>query len=792
MNFLKTISLKQLALTATLFFSIGFGQLFAQNIAPFYTSESNKVVDSLMAKMTMEEKLAQIVGTRLKHVMENGKFSSEKAKEHMPFGIGHFCQFSSGLTLSPEELRDLVRDVQLFLMTETRLKIPAIFHEEAITGFATQGATTFPQQIGMGCTWNPELISKNTASTSKNMRAAGATFALSPMLDLSRTAHWNRLEESYGEDAYLTSRLGVAFVKGIQGDDFKTGVAATVKHFAGYGTSNNNTKELYEEYLMPHEACIKIGGAKSVMPSYGVYRSLPVVANPTMLDQMLRKEIGFDGLVVSDYFAVNKIYKGYKQAPSSMVAGAMALNAGVDIELSSPEAYPLLPEAIKKGLVTEKEINQAVKRSLTMKVKLGLLDKNPQIGQDGSLNFDPPENRELAYKSASQSIVLLKNNGILPLKKNIKKIALVGPNAATVHCLLGDYTYQSMISFWHSKEFDPENPKLITLKEGLETKLGSAVEIQHERGCDWSAPLESAIDNSGLGDDRLSKLKLLTIKGLPQPDLENAIKISKESDVIIAAVGENLYLCGEGRERKGIQLPGEQEAFVEKLLATGKPVILVMFGGRQQLVSKFEDRCAGIIQAWFPGEEGGNALADIIVGNVNPSGKLCVTYPKTASKDEINYKRGYSEDNQPQYPFGYGLSYTNYKYSNLKVQSSANITNERFTVEFNVKNIGDRTGTEIVQLYVSPKESNSTLLPIQLKGFQRVELKSGEQKKVIFKISPEQFAQYINNEWIVNPEKIEVLIGASSTDIRLKSEIDLKGTKKILENGRSVFFSLNK
>ena len=284
----------------------------------------------------MDEKLGSIMGTRLRDVMEDGKFSPEKCREHIPHGIGHFCQFSSGLTLSPEELRDLVREVQHFLMTETRLKIPAIFHEEAITGFATKGATTFPQQIGIGCSWNPDLVYNNARSTSQNMRAAGATFALSPMLDLSRTAHWNRLEESYGEDAYLTSRLGVAFVQGLQGNDFKTGVAATIKHFAGYGTQNNSSKELYEEYLMPHEACIKVAGAKSVMPSYGTYKALPMSANPTMLNQILRKEIGFDGVVVSDYFAINMIYKGYKQAPDPMVAGAMALNAGVDLNFRLP------------------------------------------------------------------------------------------------------------------------------------------------------------------------------------------------------------------------------------------------------------------------------------------------------------------------------------------------------------------------------------------------------------------------------------------------------------------------
>ena len=755
------------------------------------TSEIEARIEGIIASMTMDEKLAQIEGIRLNQLLVDGKLSLEKCRKVIPNGIGHFCQFSSGLTLSPIELRDLVREVQHYLMTETKMKIPAIFHEEAITGFATKGATTFPQQIGVGCSWNPEIVRKNAASTARNMRAAGATYAFSPMLDISRTAHWHRLEESYGEDAYLTSRLGVAFIKGLQGDDLATGVAATAKHFAGYGTQNQNKKELYEEYLMPHEAAIKLAGVKSVMPSYGKYKALAVAANPIMVNQILRKEVGFDGVVVSDYGAINLIHTGHKQAKNSMEAGALALNAGIDIELAEPMAYPLLPKALEEGLVTEDLINTAVKRLLMMKAKLGLLDNNPVIGKDGLLDFDPPSNRKLAYDAACQSIVLLKNNGILPLKKDIGKIALVGPNAATVHGLLGDYTYQSMVSFWWGQSFDSNNPKLVTLKEGLESKLGSDVEILHERGCDWSAPLESIVKTDGLGDDRLSKVKMLTIKGLPQPDLQNALDISKESDVIIAAMGENIYLCGEGRERKGIRLPGEQEAFVEKLIETGKPVILVMFGGRQQLVDKFEGTSAAIIQAWVPGEEGGNAVADVLLGNVNPSGKLCVTYPRTETKEEINYKNGYNDDNMPQYPFGYGLSYTQYKYSDLKMKPEAAITDERLSISFNVKNTGAINGTEIVQLYVSPVGESSTMKPIQLKGFERVSLNSGEEKTVTFKISPQQLAQYKKDLWLVEADKYEFKVGASCTDIRLKGILELSGNNLILENGRNVFFVIN-
>jgi len=776
-----------LIILGNILFVLNTGGVFAQ--APFATPQIEQQVDSLLATMTMEEKLAQITGTRLDEVMANGKFSPEKCREHIPHGIGHFCQFSSGLNLPPEELRDLVREVQDYLMNETRLGIPAIFHEEAITGFSTLGATTFPQQIGVGCSWNPELVRQNTRSTARNMRAVGATFALSPMLDISRTAHWNRHQESYGEDAYLTSAMGVAFVQGLQGDDFRTGVAATIKHFAGYGTANNDPKELYEEYLMPHEAAIKVAGVKSVMPSYGQYQALPVSVNPTMLRQMLRRELGFDGLVVSDYGAINMVYKRYKRAPDPMTAGAMALNAGVDIELSNPVAYPQLPEAVEKGLVTEREINAAVKRSLIMKAKLGLLDEQPVIGKEGPLDFDPPANRALAYETACQSIVLLQNNGILPLKKEVKKIALVGPNASTVHGLLGDYTYQAMRAFWKSADFDTENPKLVTLLEGLENRLGGEATILHERGCDWSASLEAAIDKESFGDDRLGKLKLLTVKDLPQPDLSKALRYAAESDVIIAAMGENIYLNGEGRWRKGIGLPGDQEAFVEKLLETGKPVILVLFGGRQQVIAPFADRCAAILQAWFPGEEGGNALADIISGKVNPSAKLCVSYPSTQEKREMNYKDGYRTGVPPHYPFGYGLSYTQFEYADFKLKPKVKLSADAITVSFSLTNTGSLAGTEIVQLYVSPLDSASQMKPIQLKGFTRIELKPGEKQTGQFTLSPQLFAQYIGEKWVVEAGEYAIKIGASSTDIRLKGIIKLTGEDLILEKGRQNFFS---
>lgn len=757
---------------------------------PFSTPEIDNRVEVMMADMTLEEKIAQIQGIRPTELLVDGKLSIEKCIEKIPNGIGHMCQFSSSFTMEPEQLRDFVREVQDYLMTNTRLKIPAVFHEEAITGFSTKGATTFPQQIGVACSWNPEMATRNALSTRKNMKSVGANYALSPMLDVIRTAHWPRIEESYGEDPYLTSTMGVAFIKGLQGDDFKSGIAATTKHFAGYGAKTTNEKDFFEDYLMPHEAVIKAANVKSVMPSYAGYKGVADVANPELLNEILRGKLGFDGITVSDYHSIDHVYGKWEQASSFKEAGVMALKAGNDLEFPVPKTYNFLPEALDEGLINMNVIDAAVKRSLIMKIKLGLLD-NPVFGVDGEINLDPPANRKLAYEAATQSIVLLKNNGVLPLNVNeINDVALLGPNSDNVFCLLGDYTYQSMITYFWGQTFDPNSPKIVSIVEGLKNKLGDKVNIHNERGCDWTEPLGAVIDPNSYGDDELGTAKKNILSRVAQPNLERAFSFADKSDVIIAVMGENTYLCGENREREGIRLPGEQELFVEKLIETGRPVVLVLTGGRQQLVDKFEDKCAAIVQAWFPGEEAGNAIADILIGKVNPTAKLCVSYPKDESEVELNYQHGYKEV-QPQYPFGYGLSYTTYAYTDFKMPSAVNIDDSNFNISCTVENTGEMDGAEIVQLYVSPVDQSSTMDPIQLKGFKRIDLKKGEKKTIVFEVSPQLLMQYVDEKWKVEAGKYQFKIGRSSVDIPLSGIIEIQGEDLILD-GRNVFFSKSK
>jgi len=668
--------------------------------------------------------------------------------------------------------------------------LPKLARGEAISGYNIKGATTLPQQIGISCTWNPELLEINTSYTSRLMRSLGTTLALSPMLDVCRNAHWGRMEESFGESEYLTARMGLAFVKGMQTDDLSEGVAATTKHFAGYGGQNKDLRQFMEEILMPHEVCVRLGNSQSLMPGYHAYDGVPCHANEFLLKQTLRDKWQFDGVVVSDYFAVKQINTSHKYAEDPLHAAVAALKTGVDLELPAGDVYKLLPKALEQGLITMEDIDRSVKRILTLKGRLGLLDRNHPIQINKDIELDPADYRERAYLSACQSLVLLKNNGVLPLNESIKNIAVVGPNADAVESLLGDYTHQTLTLYWGKQPLSGTNPKLVTLLEGLQNKVAKGVSIQYERGCDWTKSYSDAVEKVGdIGDEREKKVVEITSKDFGIPNPGKAIEYAKNSDVIIAAMGENRYLCGEGRDRKDIRLAGEQEAFVQKLLATGKPVVLIIFGGRPHVLTAINDDCAAIIQAWYPGEEGGNAVADLLLGNINPSGKLSVTIPRSNEQCPVWHSGGYNTAEMPLYPFGHGLSYTSYEYSNPKIQQTAKTTDQWIEVAFDVTNTGDRDGAEVAQLYVSANGLSMPRPPLQLQGFKRLELKKGETKRLTFFVSPQQLAFYSNDmNLVIEPGEYTFKVGASSTDIRFEQTVDLQGgVQKIGQ--KEVFFS---
>lgn len=735
-------------------------------------SKEENSIDQLYNQMTQEERIAQLHGIHLDQFFnDNNQLDTTKCKALLSNGVGHFSQFAVTQRKTPDQLRDMVEQMQQWLIHNTPNGIPALFHEEVLSGIASYEATVYPQQIGLACSFNPELAEKKTYQTATSLRKIGGCLALSPMVDIIRNPSFNRLEESYGEDAYLSSVMGVAFVKGLQHDDLSNGIAACTKHFLGYGGGGNaEEKELIEEILMPHETIIRLANSKVIMTGYHAIRDTKCVANTYIQKSILRDYLHFDGLTVSDYGSIDQLPE-----KDAIHRAASAINAGNDVDFPYGDSYRYLQEAIQQKLVNQETLESAVKRVLKLKMELGLLDKKEQFGANGHIQFDTPEERQTAYQLASQSVVMLRNNGVLPIKES-KKIALVGPNANSMWAMLGDYSYHSMRYFWQLELEDDMHPHIVSLKEGLTNKLPQGFSLQYSRGCDWTEKVETIIEDAG--DERAAYMKSIQNRKIDsgeEANADEAIRLAAQSDVIIAAMGENVILCGENRDRLHLRLPGEQEQFVEKLIATGKPVVLILFGGRAQVISGIAEKCAAIIQAWYPGEEGGNALADILYGNISPSGKLSVSYPAQELHEPICYNYGLNNDPRIAYPFGYGLSYTTFKYDHLQMENQASILTDRFNVSCEITNTGSVAADEIVQLYLSPIDHPEHLKPIQLQGFKRVSLQPGETKEVHFAVSPHQFSYYNNGEWTIDGGKYQIKIGASSSDIRLSGEIELIG-----------------
>ena len=729
-------------------------------------------IDQLYNQMTQEERIAQLHGIHLDQFFnDNNQLDTNKCKALLSNGVGHFSQFAVTQRKTPDQMRDMVEQMQQWLIHNTPNGIPALFHEEVLSGIATYDATVYPQQIGLACSFNPELAEKKTYQTATSLRKIGGCLALSPMVDIIRNPSFNRLEESYGEDAYLSSVMGVAFVKGLQHGNLSEGIAACSKHFLGYGGGGNaEEKELMEEILMPHETIIRLANSKVIMTGYHAIRDTKCVANTYIQKSILRDYLHFDGITVSDYGSIDQLPE-----KDAIHRAAAAINAGNDVDFPDGDSYQYLQKAIQQNLVKQETLEKSVKRVLKLKMELGLLNKKSQFGETGHIQFDTPEERQTAYQLATQSVVLLQNNGVLPLKES-KKIALVGPNANSMWAMLGDYSYHSMRYFWQLELEDDMHPHILSLKEGLTNKLPQGFSLQYSRGCDWTEKVETIIEDAG--DERAAYMKSIQNRKIDsgeEANADEAILLAAQSDVIIAAMGENVILCGENRDRLHLRLPGEQEQFVEKLIATGKPVVLILFGGRAQVISGIAEKCAAIIQAWYPGEEGGNALADILYGNISPSGKLSVSYPAQELHEPICYNYGLNNDPRIAYPFGYGLSYTTFKYDHLQMENQASILTDRFNVSCEITNTGSVAADEIVQLYLSPIDHPEHLKPIQLQGFKRVSLQPGETQKVHFAVSPHQFSYYNNGEWTINGGKYQIKIGASSSDIRLSGVIELIG-----------------
>lgn len=749
---------------------------------PATVDNYDQQVDELYNKMSQEERLAQLQSRFMDDLFdESGKLDTAQCRKLIPNGMGHFSQYASQKPMPANQLRDRVAQLQDWLINNTPNGIPALFHEEVLTGINTQDATIYPQQIGQACSFNTELAELKTKQTGIEMRKMGGLQSLSPMVDVCRTPSFNRLEESYGEDAYLSAAFGTAFVRGLQDGGLKKGVSTCSKHYLGYGGGGDaDEKEMMEEILMPHEAMIRLTENRMVMPGYHAVHGTNCVANAEILTDILRGYVGFDGVIVSDYTAIDQI----PDLEDNMQRAAAAINAGNDVDFPNGSNYALLPEAMKKGLVKPETFERAVKNVLKHKFRLGMFDKDAYLYSKDDITLDSPEDRQTAFDIASQSIVLLENNGILPLQTKTPNILLTGPNANSMWAMCGDYSYPSMAYFWKKTDVGSENPHIATLNEGMTKRMPQGFNLKYSRGCDWTEEIETKYDVVGAGDERAWEYEILhrKVESGEKANAAEALSMAKESDVIIAAMGENVMLCGENRDRKGIRLPGKQEQYVESLIATGKPVVLVLFGGRAMPLSeKIIKGCAAIIEAWYPGEEGGNALADILYGKISPSAKLSVSYPNVELNEPICYNYSDTKDSRIQWPFGHGLSYSTFEYSDLKIANEAKTSDEAVTLTFNVKNTGNVAADEIAQLYLSPTSKDQNIRPIQLQGFARVHLEKGETKTVSIKMYTEQFGFYTNTDgnrqWNIAPGKFTIKIGASSQNIKLSQDITLTGDK---------------
>jgi len=728
------------------------------------TTDIQSRIEGLLAQMTLDEKVAQLGSVPIRELVENRRFSPQKAETLLANGIGHITRLAGWLDLDPEDAAEIGNAIQKFLRKKTRLGIPAIIHEECLSGFMAKGATTFPQAIGMASTWDPALIQRMTTIIRQQMRAVGTHHGLSPVLDVVRDPRWGRTEETFGEDHLLVACMGIAYVKGLQGDDLRTGVIATVKHFAAHALSEGGrnqapvhlgARELREVFLYPFEMAVKVGKVESLMNAYHDLDGVPCAASRELLTDILRGEWGFEGAVVSDYGAVDMLHTVHHTAADKKQAAKQALEAGIDIELPSISCYgqPLL-QAVKEGLVSEETVNTAVRRVLRHKFLLGLFENALVDPRQVRSVFDTLEQRALAREVACKSIVLLKNDGILPLSKDIASLAIIGPNAASTRNLLGDYTYTGHLNLPY------DAVPIVSIREGIKNKASAGMRVHYAPGCDYL----------GSSRDRFAQ----------------AVEAARRAEVAVIVVGGRsglgpLDTSGEHRDRTELDLPGLQGELVKAVCSTGTPVVVVLVDGRPVADEWMAENVSALVEAWLPGEEGGNAVADILFGDVNPGGKLPLTVPRRVGQVPLNYNRSQAGHKDyvfvkgtPLFPFGHGLSYTAFEYSDLKIAPATMGPRGKVHISVKVKNIGQREGDEVVQLYTHDQVA-SVVRPLkELKGFERITLNPGEEKTVSFELAASQLAFYNGDMRLaVEPGTFEVLVGSSSEDIRLRGYVEV-------------------
>jgi beta-glucosidase len=736
-------------------------------------------VKDLLGRMTIEEKVAQLTCLWIKKPQERaltpnfddrGNFSAEKAKAIMPNGVGQIARQREGK--SARESAEFANANQKWLIENTRLGIPAIFHDEILHGNMAKGSTVFPVPLALASSWDPDLITKVFTAGALETRVRGSQQVLGPNLDLAREPRWGRTEETYGEDTYLASRMGVAVVRALQGN--VTGespkidgshVIATGKHFAGHGQPEGGTNTapvnlserlLRETHFKTFEAAIKEANLQSIMPAYHEIDGVPVHGNKWMLGQVLRNEWNFKGLIVSDYDAIAQLQERHHIAADKADAASQALTAGVDIELPDPDTYQTLIAAVKAGKVSESLIDQAVTHVLRAKFQLGLFE-NPFVDPArAELVTDSAEHRALALEAARRSIVLLKNErNLLPFDRaKLKSIAVIGPNAAKAH--LGGYT-------------DPNPPKTVSILDGIKQKLGNSVQVNYAEGCKITKEGGNWFSDAATLNDETDDRRLIN----------EGVQTAKISDAVILVVGGNEDTNKEAwadnhlGDRDSLELVGRQNELVKAVLATGKPTVVFLVNSGPLAVNEIAKDVPAILEGFYLGEEQGTAAADVLFGDYNPGGKLPVSFPRSTGQLPIYYnqkpsaKRGYQfSTTTPLFPFGYGLSYTTFRYSDLQISPKQIKPDGEATVTVNVTNSGQRAGDEVVQLYIRDETSSVTRPVKELKDFVRITLAPKETKRVSFRITPDKLWFY-NQEMkrVVESGTFQIMVGADSVNL---------------------------
>jgi beta-glucosidase len=746
-------------------------------------------VKDLLSRMTLEEKAAQMMCVWQEKantlVDEAGKFDRQKARKHFKKGnglgqVGRPSDAAGGK--DARATAELTNAIQKFFLEESRLGIPVIFHEECLHGHAAIDSTSFPQPIGLAATFDPDLVERLFSMTAEEARVRGTHQALTPVVDVARDARWGRVEETYGEDPYLVSRMGIAAVRGFQGDaSFKNKkrVIATLKHFVAHGQpesgmncapANVSERVLRETFLFTFKEAIKVAKAISVMASYNEVDGVPSHANRWLMRDVLRKEWRWKGFVVSDYYSIWELHyrpdtHGHFVAKDKREACRLAVEAGVNIELPEPDCYLHLIDLVRKGELKEKQLDELVAPMLFWKFKLGLFDDPYVDPSEAERVVGREQNRTLALEAARETITLLKNEkNLAPLDlKKIKTIAVIGPNAN--RSLLGGYSGV---------------PKQeVTVLDGIKAKVGEQVKVLYSEGCKITIGGAWHIDEVVPSDPEEDRKQIAA-----------AVKVAKNADVIILAIGDNEQTSREAwnlnhmGDRANLDLVGRQEELVKAMVDTGKPVVVLLFNGRPISINYLAESVPVIFECWYLGQETGRAVADVLFGDHNPGGKLPISVPRSAGHVPVfyNYKpsarRGYLFDEvSPLFAFGYGLSYTTFSFSNLRLEKKTIKRSGRTRALVDVTNTGTRAGAEVAQMYVRDLVSSVTRPVRELKGFRKVWLQPGEKKTVALEITPQSLAFYdIKMKYVVEPGDFEIMVGNSSRDEDLQ-KVSLRVTR---------------